>query len=192
MFSNLESIVFLVVTVYIWLVFGFLSDKVSCDMKIIMNNIYYKQIAAIISIFLLFVVIENDSNKNLFTVLKDTLFIYIIYLLLTKNKWYFIVPIIIIAVIDQMIKVEINYRQNILDKLNNKNDNNNDNNKEEILKHNNFVNDFSNYRNNIQKILLILIIISFIHYLIKQKIEFKDKFDLSKFLFTHTCKNNKF
>ena len=172
-----KPIILLISSIYIWLVFGHLSDTVSCDIKKMLNNIYLKQIAALISIFLLFVVIDKDYNKNSFMLIKDTLIVYLFYLLLTKNKWYFIVPTILFMVIYQFLKVETNFLINKHEKSHEKN--------ESISEK---IHNYTKYLNNIEWIIVILIVLGFIHYLIRQKLELKKKFDFVKLLLTNTCK----
>jgi Ca2+/Na+ antiporter len=142
-----------------------------------LNNNYLKQIAALISIFLLFVVIDKDSNKNSFMLIKYTLIVYLFYLLLTKNKWYFIVPVILFMVIYQFLKVEINF-------LTNKHKKSHEKDKSISEK----IHNYTKYLNNIEWIIVILIVLGFIHYLIRQKLEFKKRFNFVKLLLTNTCK----
>ena len=172
-----KPIILLISSIYIWLVFGYLSDTVSCDIKKMLNNNYLKQIAALISIFLLFVVIDKDSNKNSFMLIKDTLIVYLFYLLLTKNKWYFIVPVILFMLIYQFLRVEINFLTNKHEKSHEKNESINEK-----------IHNYTKYLNNIEWIIVILIVLGFIHYLIRQKLEFKKRFNFVKLLLTNTCK----
>ena len=109
---------------------------------------------------------------------------YLFYILLTKNKWYFSLPIIILVLIDQTLLLENKYLEKKVSKFT-KNGNENSKNLNEKI------NTFKKYRLYLQYLVIALIIIGFIHYLIRQKIKFKNKFDFFKFIFDVKCKNTK-
>ena len=122
---------------------------------------------------------KNDSGA--YEIWKNTLFLYIFYVLLTKNKWYFSIPIILLVLIDQTILSENKYLEKIMSE---NNDENNDKNISNTIKN------YEKYRLYLQYTIIGLIIIGFIHYLIRQKIKFKNKFNLFTFIFDVKCKTD--
>jgi hypothetical protein len=173
----LEKSIFLIASIYFWLLFGGISDTISCDLKKLFLNPYFRHFTAIISIFLLFVIIDKNK-EGAFEIWKNTLILYILYVLFTKSKFYFSIPIIILVLIDQTFNSET---LNLKEKY--KNINEDKNVYETIDKYN-------NYRNYIHYIIIFLIITGFIHYYFRQKNKFKNKFSLFKFIFDINCKKN--
>ena len=159
------------VGIYLWLLFGFLSSMVSCDVQDLMNNnLLFRHAVGIVAFFLLFVIFEKHTNDVTF-LWKKTILIYCVFLLMIKNKWYFSIPVLLILVADQSLKYQITY-------LTEQNSNN-----PTIAK-------YQNINDKLYILFLILIVIGFIHYTIRQYIQFGSKFSFGKLLFTSTCKKN--
>lgn len=165
----IEKNVLLIGSLYFWLLFGKLSDTITCDLKRSFENPLFRHFTAIISIFLLFVIIDK-SELGALEVWKNTFILYIFYVLLTKNKLYFSIPIILLVLVDQSLNSE-----NIHLK---KNDDN------KIL-----IDKYDIYRKYIQYTIIGLIIIGFIHYYFRQKNKFGKNFNSFKFIFDVRCKN---
>jgi hypothetical protein len=155
---------------YLWLLFGYLSSMVSCDMqKFMTDNILLRHFISIIAFFFLFTIIENPNNTlHIGVIWKKTLVIYVIFLMMIKSKWYFSLPILFVLVLDQTIKSHINYLEA-------------QKNTEDIILYN-------KYRDILYKLLFGLIITGFIHYGYRQFNEHEKDFSLSTFLFSSTCK----
>lgn len=155
---------------YLWLLFGFLSDMVSCDIKRLMTtNVYFRHIVGIISFFLLFTVIEPENETNIFSIWTNTFFIYFIFLLMTKSKWFFSIPVFLLLIIDQSLKFQIKFEEK------------QKSNKEAII-------GYENIRDNIYKIIIVLIIVGFLHYTLNKYNEHGSNFSFVKLLIHHTCK----
>lgn len=150
-------------SLYLWLLFGFLSPMINCDIqKKIMSNSYMKHGACIVSFLLLFTLFDNDNiNKTLLIdVIFKTLIVYILFLFLIKTKWYFSVPVLSLLITDQLLKKQYDY-----------------NNSDDIL-----------YIRYILSILiLVLLIIGFVSYFIKQYNDHSSDFSISKFIFMTEC-----
>ena len=166
---SFDKVIFLIASIYLWLIFGFLSDTISCDMKLFLDNIFFRQIAAISSIFLLFALIDQSKHSAMF-IWKNTLIVYILYLAIIKNKWYFSIPIFICMIIHQTINSEIVYLEKQAEEDNNK------------------INNYKKYKNYLSYIIIALVVVGFIHYFIKQKQDKQSNFDYMKFLFSSKCK----
>jgi hypothetical protein len=156
---------------YLWLLFGYSSRLLSCDIqKLMTGNVIFHHILCLVSFFLLFTIMDNNSrNYSLLLLWKKTFFVYFIFILMIKSKIYFTLPVLLLLVIDQHLKIFINKIKS--------------NNEKTIY--------YTNIRNNINNLTIGIIIAGFIHYVYRQYNEFGDKFSMSKLLFTYTCNMDK-
>jgi uncharacterized membrane protein YraQ (UPF0718 family) len=177
---NFDSITFLVASLYLWLLFGFLSDTVSCDLKRLFRNPFFRHFTALASIFLLFTLIDSH-NYSASYIWKQSFLLYLFYIFLTKNKWYFALPVLILMLVEQTISAQINHLASIK-----YSDNKKDKNKKQL--NDITIQNYNNYKNYLQYFIITLIIVGFIQYFIRQKNEFKSQFSLFKFIFDTTCK----
>ena len=161
---------------YLWLLFGYLSSMISCDLqKLMTENNAFRHIIGIVAFFFLFTLIDshNKSHIHIGYIWLKTFIVYFLFILMTKSKWYFSLPVLLIIIIDQSIKFHIEYLNNInsLDKS---------------------INEFEDIRNILYKLLIVLIIIGFTHYGIRQYNDFGNDFSITKLLFISKCNlNNK-
>jgi hypothetical protein len=162
---------------YLWLLFGYLSNIVSCDIKkYITDNVYFRHFVGLISFFLLFTVVDKDNDLDVLNIWLKTCFVYFIFLLMTKSKWYFSIPTLILLIIDQSIKFQIDFDKN-KEKNNSKEKNN------IVL--------YEKMREILYNIIIFVIVIGFIHYAIRQYNNFGSKFSFIKLLLYSTCSNSK-
>lgn len=156
---------------YLWLLFGFLSSIINCDIKRLMTtNPYIRHIVGIISLFLLFTVVETENELNIFSIWTKTFFIYFIFLLMTKSKWYFSIPVFLLLIIDQSLKFQIMFEEK------------RKTNKEVIMR-------YENIRNNLYIIILGVIVAGFLHYAAIQYNYYGSRFSLVKLFLHNNCKN---
>ncbi len=89
---------------------------------------------------------------------------------MTKSKWYFSIPVLLLMVVDQSLKFQIKF--------------------EEKRKTNGSTMMFyENIRDKLNIYIIAIIIIGFIHYAIRQYNEYGSKFSLVKLILHHTCRN---
>ena len=93
---------------------------------------------------------------------------------MTKSKWYFSIPVLLLIVIDQSYKFHIEFIQKEKKKSS-----------KQIEK----VNTYEKIRKYTYAAMITLIVIGFIHYTIRQYKRFGSKFSLIKLIFYNTCKN---
>ena len=167
-----------IVGLYLWLLFGFLSNIVSCDIKRFMNNVYFRHFIGVIAFFLLFTITDKDNDLNIGGIWIKTFFVYFIFLMMTKSKWFFSVPVLLLLIVDQSYKFEIDF----IDK-------NKKENKKETIKYDNEIQKYENIRKYLYYAIITLIVVGFIHYTLRQYKEFGSKFSFSKLLFYSSCKN---
>lgn len=156
---------------YLWLLFGFLSSMVSCDMQRWMHDsMLFRHFVGVVAFFFLFTIIDTNNTSPIYYIWIKTFIIYFIFLLMVKSKWYFSLPVFLILIVDQSLQSQINY----LTKKNAKDP-------EIVIMH--------KTRNGLYIVLIALIIIGFIHYFFRQLAEFGSDFSPSKLLFASNCVN---
>lgn len=160
---------------YLWLLFGFLSTMVSCDLqKWMMKNTLFRHIIGIIAFFFLFTALETPSNISVEKIWTKTIIIYFVYIIITKSRWQFALPVLILLVIDQTIAVHIRY-------IKSNTENNID--VEDSIKY------WNNKRKCLDTLMITLIIIGTIHYIKYQHDNYGKNFSWNKFLFVNSCSN---
>ena len=158
---------------YLWLLFGYLSSMVSCDMQRWMqDSLLFRHFVGIVAFFFLFTIIDNNNTTAIYYIWMKTLLVYFIFLLMIKSKWYFSLPVFLILIVDQSLKSHNDYLAK------------KDPNDPEIVK-------LNQARNGLYIALISLIVIGFIHYFFRQWHEFGKDFSPAKLLFASTCKLQK-
>ena len=154
----------------LWLLFGYLSGLMSCDIQRFMNNHDgFKHLIAILAFFLLFTIMDSKNNAPVYIIWFKTIYVYVLFLMIIKSKWYFVISVLLILIIDQTIKAHLNY----------------------LEKNGGNVKAIAVY-NNIRKVLnigiIVIIIIGFMHYSWRQYIDFGSDFSPNKLIFGIHCK----
>ena len=154
---------------YLWLLFGFLSNMVSCDIKRwINNNIWFRHIMGIVGFFFLFTVIDVSNNVSIGMIWLKTIVVYLLFLLMVKSKWYFSMPVLLLLIIDQSIKLHHDHMQK-------KNMNDTD------------LSTYNKWRQYISYLIYAIIIVGFVAYGIRQHREFRSAFSWIKLLLHNSC-----
>ena len=166
---------------YLWLLFGFLSSIVSCDIKRLMtHNVFFRHVVGIISFFLLFTVLEPDNEMDVVSIWIKTFYIYLIFLLMTKSKWYFSIPVLLLLLVDQSLKFQINFEKKKEVKDADLGENGTGENVENG-ENDSIIVRYENIRNKLNVSIIALIVVGFLHYTFRQYNEFGPKFSLIKF-----------
>jgi hypothetical protein len=155
---------------YLWLLFGYLSSMVSCDMQRWMNDsIVFRHFVGVVAFFFLFTIIDTNNVSPIYVIWAKTIGIYFIFLLMVKSKWYFSLPVLIILIIDQSLKSQSDYLTKTSP------------NDKQII-------ELNKTRDALYLIMLGLIVIGFFHYFFRQLYEFGPDFSFTKLLFSSKCK----
>lgn len=154
---------------YLWLLFGLLSISVSCDIqKWISDRIWFRHLMGIIAFFFLFAVIDTTSSDyHVGMIWTKTLLVYGVFLLMTKSRAYFSIPVLLLLVIDQSLKSQKGY----------------------LEKKGQDASRLDCARSVITLLMSALIVLGFVDYVFHQKQSHGDKFSLSKLVFGYGCKN---
>lgn len=161
---------FAMTTVYLWLLFGYLSSMVSCDLQRWMQtNTAFRHFVGVVSFFFLFTILDVKNREHTSLVVAKTLVVYIMFLMMVKSKWYFSIPVILVLIIDQTAKVHIEYLE------------------EQNLPTENYI----QVRKGCTLVMTLLIVTGFISYAIRQHQEFGKDFSWGKLFLSHTCAQQK-
>lgn len=157
---------------FLWLIFGFLTTMVNCDIqRFLKTNPIVFHCFGFIAFFFLFTLLDTNNKQSIGIIWLKSLVIYILFVLMTKSKWYFVLPIMALLLIDQSIKKQVAFKE-----ANNEN-----------------VENFKKIQSKITQVIniviVVLIVIGVIDYIRLQRIEYKGKFSFYKFFITtNTCK----
>ena len=188
---------------YIILMARFFENFFSCDLqRLFMYNVAAKHVIAFISAFFLITLVDqNASNaKNIGELFATTFKIYALYIMSTKAKAYFVLPMIIVLFVDQILKIQIDIMERKegmedkpktaageqsktaagdfaakIDAKMNKKD------RIDLLKR---------IREYLTYVIVTLIVVGVLHYYVRARLEFQDQFSHSAFFFgTRKCAN---
>jgi hypothetical protein len=158
--------------IFLWVLFGYLSRLLNCDLQRLMTaNPLVLHLMGLTTFFFLFTMIDTSNKTHIAMVWVKTVLVYVAFILMTKSKWYFIVPILFILLADQTFKKHLGI-QNELGK-----------DTEKLAK-------IQEITSKVLGILvLVLIGVGTLQYMVLQRIEYKDKFSFYTFFFGVTkCK----
>jgi hypothetical protein len=93
---------------YLWLIFGFLSPLVNCDLqRAIAHDPWTRHLISFLGFFFLFTVLAVDSKYSVLAVFIKSILVYILFMLATKSRIFFIVPVLLLLCLDQVLKTQI-------------------------------------------------------------------------------------
>jgi len=171
---------------------NFLAEIFPCRLQnLLRNNMLFKHIFGLFTMIFFVVLSSNSNNKNILLILKNSLFLYIIFIFISKchlQMFYFIITFLGIAyIIDIINQDNINKIENIKQ--------NKELTSEELINEELEYNKKINNNNNILYIIYVLILISIfiglILYMGEKKLEYKDRFNyITFFIGKPNCKSN--
>lgn len=154
--------------IYLWLLFGFLSVTINCDLqRLVQNNPIILHLIGLYTFFFLFTSIDENNKAGLFVTWIKTFLIYILFVLTTKSKWYFAVIILLGLLIDKSYKYYQQQNEVHWD----------DDRKEKTERMQQTITQWITY------IILACVFVGTVHYIYLQKIEYKSNFSYWKFFF---------
>ena len=165
--SNTFGMKYALSALYLWLLFGYLSSMIGCDLQRWMTRHQsFRHVIGFIAFFLLFTLFSENNDNHILSVLIKTAAVYFVFILMTKSKWYFSIPTLLLLVIDQGLKYQSSY----------------------LKKQKKSYETLDTIRGYIDYALIALITSGFIFYGIRQKNTFGDKFSFLKLLFSNKCR----
>ena len=183
-FSNTFDTTNALTGMYLWILFGYLAALLNCDLqRLVKSHPLVIHLVGLLTFFFLFTLIDSSNKTSVTNIWIKTVFIYILFVLTTKAKWYFVVPVLIILLIDQTMKKNLAYYKQMEADSPVKQEKAH----EKVLKLEEQVHAYSSL---INKAIIVLIIIGTIHYMYLQYIEYGSKFSFYKFFLGVTrCKD---
>lgn len=171
---------------YLWILFGYLATLLNCDLqRFLKSHPLVIHLVGLLTFFFLFTLIDGANKTSVVNIWIKTIFIYILFVLTTKSKWYFVVPVLIILLIDQTLKKHLSYKKQMAEDPNTSTDNKLSADKIKQLEES-----VGKYSAFINKAIIVIIIFGVIHYMYLQYIEYGSKFSFYKFFFGVTrCKD---
>lgn len=162
---------------YLWLLFGYLSVMLNCDLqRFIQSHPLVMHLVGIVAFFFLFTVLDSNNKNDIKIIWIKTLIVYGLFILSTKSKWYFVVPVLVLLLVDQSMKKDLSFEKakgHLSEEAIQRNE-------ERVRK----------VTNIIQYVIYAMIITGTLHYVYLQKLEYKSEFRWSKFFFGITkCKS---
>ncbi len=109
---------------------------------------------------------------------------------MTKSKWYFSIPVLLLLLVDQSLKFQINFEKKKEVKDTDLGENGNGENVENG-ENDSIIVRYENIRNKLNVSIIALIVVGFLHYTFRQYNEFGPKFSLIKLVLYHSCRNDK-
>lgn len=159
---------------FLWLIFGYLTALLNCDLqRWLTKHPYFIHAFALVAFFFLFTLLDSNNKASIGVVWFKTVMIYILFVMMTKSKWYFVIPVLALLLIDQSLKKDLAFRRSGgLDD-------------DAAERRQKAITAFVNVA------VIVLIFAGMAHYAYLQKLEYKSKFSWKKFFFAVSkCKAN--
>ncbi len=154
---------------FLWVIFGYMTALMNCDIqRLLRNNPWCLHLAGVTAFFFLFTVIDDNNKGNISTVWFKTVFIYMLFVLMTKAKWYFVMPVLGLLLLDQTLKKDVAIKAAAGEAKDGGDI-------EARMSRQRKVTRFVNVA------IIVLILLGTVHYMILQKIEYRERFSFYKF-----------
>jgi len=170
MSNNIFETTTAITAIYLWIIFNFLGTMLNCDLQRAMKNPVLHHIMGLIVFFFLFTIADQENNTHVAVIFIKTMFVYVLFVLATKSKWYFVVMSLLLLFVDQVLKKQVAYL--------------------EANKKPYDANAYARVRKALTFAVIAFIVIGCIHYFVKQKMDHGSKFRFITFLTgTGKCKD---
>ena len=99
-------------SMYLWIIFAYLSTLLNCDLqRFIKSHPLVMHVVGLTAFFFLFTLLDSKNQTSLGLVWFKTLVIYVLFVLMTKSRWYFVVPVLGLLLLDQSLKRDIGFKE---------------------------------------------------------------------------------
>lgn len=99
--------------VFLWLVFGLMSGIVNCDLQRLMrtSSLFFHAMGYVAFVFL-FTMLDSTSHfDSVLALLAQSAGVYLLFLLVIKSKWFFVLPVLLLLLMTLLIKKDIAIRE---------------------------------------------------------------------------------
>lgn len=160
---------------FLWLIFSYLSTLLNCDLqRMLRHNPLWIHFFGVVAFFFLFTLLDSNNKTDIWIVWAKTVLLYVLFVLMTKSKWYFVLPVIVLLLMDQTIKKSIALRE---------------------AREERPLDDMRAFQRTVTTVVNVLIVglvlVGFAQYAYLQKLEYQERFSVYKLLFAvnHACKD---
>jgi hypothetical protein len=96
---------------FLWVTFSYLAGLLNCDLQRWMHHQPLLLHAfGVTAFFFLFTLIDSSNTASVTTVWLKTLFVYALFVLMVKSKWYFVLPVLALLLVDQSLKKQVAFK----------------------------------------------------------------------------------
>lgn len=156
-------------SMFLWVTFGYLTTLANCDIqRLVQSHPLAIHAIGLVAFFFLFTLLDSNNSSHISVILLKTLVVYILFVLMTKSKWYFVLPVIALLLIDQAYKKNLAFLKQ-----------SGELGADEIAKRDAFQ---KRITAAINVIVVIAIIVGAAHYAYLQRIEYRERFSWYEFL----------
>jgi hypothetical protein len=162
---------------YLWLLFGFFTSLLGCDLqRLVTQNMFVKHFLALVCFFFLFTLLDPNNRAGIGQVWLKTVLVYILFVMSTRSKAWASIAVVVILIIDQTVKMHINYLMTQEGDVSCLGLNCPLPIAEQISR-------FNKLRRLLYMLIVVIIVAGFIHYYMYQKREWGSDFNMLTFLF---------
>lgn len=160
--------------IFLWITFGYMAALLNCDLqRFLKHNPLAIHVVGLVAFFFLFTLLDTNNKGDISTIVIKTVFVYVLFMMMTKSKWYFVVPVICMLLLDQTIKKRV-----VIQEVAGKN----------VEKEREVQQRITRWLN---VAIVSLIIVGTLHYMFLQYIEYRHAFSLYRFFLGVTkCKKS--
>ena len=153
---------------YVVIAGNYVGDMFSCDLqRILTKSIVCKHIIVLFGALFWVAEVVDSQNDGFATVVGKAIGIYVMFVMSTKSKSWALIPALVLVIIDQVLRIYVNKSPHV-----------------ERVKV------ATRVRNPIQIMCVLLLVVGFVAYALRQMREHSDTFSVSKFLLgTSTCRS---
>jgi len=148
---------------FLWIIFGYLTVLLNCDLqRVLKHNPIALHLAGIVAFYFLFTVLDANVAPIWLIWLK-TIGVYALFVMMTKSKWYFVLPVMLLILADQCMRQQVAYEVQAGTNVN------------QAL--------FTKISTCILVVIVVLIVVGCLHYTTLQAIEYGPEFSWYEFFF---------
>lgn len=93
---------------FLWIIFNYLSVLLNCDLqKLLASHPVWIHLFGLTAFFFLFTLLDSNNKSTIGIIWLKTIFVYLLFILMIKSKWYFVIPVLILLLLDQTLKKHV-------------------------------------------------------------------------------------
>lgn len=154
---------------FLWILFGYLGSMVNCDLqRMIDQGMFMRHMIGLLSFYFLFTLLDGKNAAGPGPIFLKTVVVYVLFIFTCKSKWYFVLPVLVLLMLDQVMKKQYEFKAGKGDVQEEQ---------EGLLKWHTQVNAQLNV------LIITLIIVGMLHYMWLQYVEYGEGFSIATFFF---------